>query len=136
MSIGSILVTTAIAIFATGVVAEARAQGQKDWRKEGPCSEEVKNFCARVEPGEARIADCMADNFRRLRPSCRGAITAARNKFDRMVDACKGDAEKFCKGIPYREGRVLSCLKGRQSDLGPACATQFKRAGSDPAIFQ
>ena len=46
MSIRSILVTTAIAIFATGVVAEARAQGQKDWRKEGPCSEEVKNFCA------------------------------------------------------------------------------------------
>jgi len=136
MSIRNALIFAAIAMLATGVSIDARAQGQKDWRKEGPCSEEIKNFCARVEPGEARIADCIADNFRRLRPSCRGAITAARNRFDGMVQACKGDAEKFCKGIPYREGRVLSCLKARQSDLGPACGAQFKRAGSDPAVAQ
>lgn len=134
MTIRNALVSMSIAMLASG--ADARAQAQKDWRKEGPCTEDIKAFCARVEPGEARIADCIADNFRRIRPQCRGAITAARNKFDAMVEACKSDAEKFCKGIPYREGHVLSCLKARQADLGPACAAEFKRAGSDPAVFQ
>ena len=140
MSNRNALVSIAFALAAASLAVPARAQGNMEKLdkayRQGPCSEELKNFCARVEPGEARIADCLADNFRRLRPSCRGAITAARNKFDGMVNACKGDAEKLCKGIPYREGRVLTCLKSRQSDLGPACAAEFKRFGSDPAVSQ
>ena len=134
------LLSTVIALMAASLAVHAHAQGNlekldKAYRQ-GPCSEDLKNFCARVEPGEARIADCMADNFRRLRPSCRGAVTAARNKFDGLTEACKGDAETLCKGIPYREGRVLSCLKSRQSDLGTACASAFKRFGSDPEVSQ
>ncbi|HZT61875.1 MAG TPA: cysteine rich repeat-containing protein [Burkholderiales bacterium] len=140
MSIKKPLLSTAVALMAASLAFHAHAQGNlekldKAYRQ-GPCSEDLKNFCTRVEPGEARIADCLADNFRRLRPSCRGAITAARNKFDGLTEACKGDAETLCKGIPYREGRVLSCLKNRQSDLGPVCAKAFKGVGSDQAVTQ
>jgi hypothetical protein len=134
------LLIASFALVAAGVAVQGRAQGNlekldKAYRS-GPCSEDLKNFCARVTPGELRVADCLAENFRRIRPSCRGAITAARNKFDGLAEACKGDAEKLCKGIAYREGRVLSCLKNRQSDLGPACATAFKQFGSDPEVTQ
>jgi hypothetical protein len=52
------------------------------------------------------------------------------------VKACKADTEKFCKGIRPREGRILSCLKGRESDLSPACAAEFKGAFSDPTVAQ
>jgi len=41
----------------------------------------------------------------------------------------QGDVEKFCKGVKPGAGRILSCLKGREADLAPACAAEFKRAG-------
>jgi hypothetical protein len=87
-------------------------------------------------PGEARVADCLASHFREIQPACRGAITEARNKFDGLAQACKGDAEKLCKGIKYREGRVLTCLKNRESSLSAACAAEFKRVGSDQTVTQ
>ena len=136
MSIRNPLLTIVFALSA-GMTSGVFAQGKVDeYYKKGPCSEDLKKFCARVKPGEARIANCMAEHFRELRPSCQGAITAARNKFDGLVKACKADSEKYCKGIRAGEGRILSCLKGRESDLAPACAAEFKRTGSDPAVTQ
>ena len=137
MSIAKSLVFVVFGLSAAGMTAGASAQGKVDPHyKSGPCSEDFKKFCARVKPGEARIANCMAEHFRELRPSCQGAITAARNKFDALAKACKGDSDKYCKGIRPGEGRILSCLKGRESDLSPACAAEFKRTGSDPSVAQ
>jgi hypothetical protein len=140
MSIRKLFFSMAFAFSAAGAATLAHGQGNlekldKAYRA-GPCSDDLKNYCARVQPGEARVADCLAENFRTIKPSCRGAITAARNKFDAMAEACKGDAEKLCKGIAYREGRVLSCLKSHQSNLGPACAAAFKRVGSDQRVTE
>ena len=140
MSIRNALVSTALALGAAGISIHAHGQSNlekldKAYR-EGPCSTDLKTYCARVVPGEARVADCLATHFREIQPACRGAITAARNRFDGMMEACKGDAEKLCKGIRYREGRVLTCLKNRESSLGAACAAEFKRFGSDPTVTQ
>jgi hypothetical protein len=104
--------------------------------KEGACSEDLKRYCARVKPGEGRVAKCMADNFRQLRPGCQATVQAALDKRGAMAKACKAEAQKFCKGIRPGEGRILSCLKGRESDLSPACAAEFKRAFSDPTVAQ
>jgi hypothetical protein len=140
MSIRNASLSIAVALTAASLAFPAHAQGNPEKLdkayRQGPCSNDLKNFCARVKPGEARVADCLAAHFREITPSCRGLITASRNKFDEMAEACKGDAAKLCKGVPYREGRVLSCLKVRQSDLGPACAGAFQRIGSDPAVTQ
>ena len=140
MSIRNTLVSTALALSAAGISIHAHGQSNlekldKAYR-EGPCSTDLKTYCARVVPGEARVADCLATHFREITPSCRGAITASRNRFDALVDACKGDAAKLCKGIRYREGRVLTCLKNRESSLSAACAAEFKRLGSDQTVTQ
>ena len=136
MSIRNTLLTIVFALSA-GMTSSVSAQGKVDQHyKQGPCSEDFKKFCARVKPGEARIANCMAEHSRELRPQCQGAITAARDKFDSLAKACKADSDKYCKGIRAGEGRILSCLKGRESDLSPACAAEFKRTGSDPAVAQ
>lgn len=140
MSIRNSLLSTAFGMIAASAAVHAHAQGNlekldKAYR-EGPCSTDLKTYCARVVPGEARVADCLATHFREITPSCRGAITASRNRFDALVDACKGDAEKLCKGIRYREGRVLTCLKNRESSLSAACAAEFKRVGSDQTVTQ
>jgi hypothetical protein len=53
-----------------------------------------------------------------------------------LAEACKSDTAKLCKGVPHREGRVLSCLKSRESSLSAACAAEFKRVGSDQTVTQ
>lgn len=140
MPIRNVLVSIAFALSASGIAADVRAQGSMEKLdkayRQGPCSNDLKKFCARVKPGDARVAKCMADNFRKLEPSCQATVQAALNKRGSMMKACKADAEKFCKGIRPREGRILSCLKGRESDLSPACAAEFKGAFSDPTVAQ
>jgi hypothetical protein len=125
-----------LALTAGSAAAQGNMEKLDKAYRQGPCAEDLKNFCARVVPGDARVADCLATHFREIRPSCRSAITAARNRFDALVEACRGDAEKLCPGVPYREGRVLTCLKNRESSLGAACAAEFRRVGSDPKVMQ
>ncbi|HEY6241607.1 MAG TPA: cysteine rich repeat-containing protein [Burkholderiales bacterium] len=127
MSIGTALVSLSFAMLAAGVAADAGAQQ----RKEGPCAADGKKFCSNVPAGEGRIYKCMMSHQAELAPACRDGMKALADKFDRLAKACKSDAEKYCKGIPPGDGRILSCLKGRQSDLDKACAAEFKRAGKD-----
>ena len=136
MSIRNALLSAVFALTATGAAAQGNLEKLDKAYREGPCSNDLKSYCARVQPGDARVADCLAQHFREINPSCRSLITSARNKFDALAQACKGDAEKLCKGVPYREGRVLSCLKNRESSLSAACAAEFKRVGSDQAVTQ
>jgi len=136
MAIRKALLSTVLALTAGAAFAQSNLEKLDKAYREGPCSNDLKSYCARVVPGDARVADCLATYFRQLQPSCRSAITAARNRFDALVEACKGDAEKLCKGVPYREGRVLTCLKNRESSLGAACAAEFRRVGSDQTVTQ
>ena len=80
MSIRSPLLSTVFGLITASIVVQAHAQGNlekldKAYR-EGPCSTDLKTYCARVVPGEARVADCLATHFREITHSCRGAITA------------------------------------------------------------
>jgi cysteine rich repeat protein len=122
-------IRTALLLVLIAVAGSALAQG----KKAGPCTEDYKKFCANVTPGDGRIAKCMAGHHHELSPACQSAMKAAHDKIDRMAKACKPDMDKWCKGIRPGDGRILSCLKGRESDLSPACAGEFKRAHSDPA---
>jgi hypothetical protein len=138
MLIRNTVVPMVFALSAAGIAIDVQAQSidiEKAY-KQGACSNDLKKFCARVKPGEARIATCMAEKFRQLEPGCRATVQAAIDKRGSMAKACKADAEKFCKGIKPAEGRVLTCLKGRESDLSPACAADFKRVGGDPTAAQ
>ena len=136
MPIRNLMFIVAFTLAATSAGAQSNLEKLDKAYREGPCSNDLKSYCARVTPGDARIADCLAQHFREIQPACRGLITSARNRFDAMAAACKGDTEKLCKGVAYREGRVLSCLKGRESSLSAACAVEFKRIGSDHVVTQ
>jgi len=141
MSTRNAFVSMVFALSAAGIAADVHAQGSMEKKldnayKQGPCSNDLKRFCARVKPGEGRVAKCMADNFRKLEPACQGMVQSALDKLGSLAKACKADTDKFCKGIRPGEGRILSCLKGRQSDLSPACGAEFKRVGSDPTVAQ
>lgn len=40
--------------------------------------------------------------------------------------ACKGDYEKFCKGVEQGDGRVLQCLSEHMGELTPECQKVVK----------
>ena len=132
MSIRNAIVIMAFALFAAGLAADAGAQQRRD----GPCAADVKKFCGDVKPGQGAIAKCMKAHEAELSHACRESSKARAEKAERVREECKADAEKFCKGIAPGGGRILSCLKGRQPDLQPACAAEFKRAGNRGAPAQ
>src|SRR5215471_15990454 len=127
MSIKNVMVSTAFALlaaFATGALAQGKGE-----KGEGPCREDAKKFCGNVQPGGGRIARCMKEHEAQLSPACQSAMKQAEQRFEEFSKDCKPDAEKFCKGIRPGQGRILACLKSHQSELAPACAAEFNRAG-------
>jgi len=130
MSIRSTFVSAVLALFAGSVAMTAYAQ-QKG---EGPCTADAKKFCSGVRPGQGRVYRCMESHQAELSPACRERMEQAKAKLQELAQACKADAQKYCKGIRPGGGRILSCLKGREADLTPACAAEFKRTNADPAV--
>lgn len=43
----------------------------------------------------------------------------------RADSACLPDAQRFCAKVPIGDGRVLTCLKARWSDLSSACQNEI-----------
>lgn len=126
MSIRKAMVSTAFAVLSAALATGALAQAAKG---QGPCAEDAKKFCGNEKPGGGRIAKCMKSHESELSPACQSAIKAAEQRIQEVREECKGDAEKFCKGIRPGGGRILACLKSHQSELAPACAAEFNRAG-------
>ena len=138
----SIRTRTLLAILAALLAAgtgQALAQGAKGKAAAGGdrvCAEDAKKFCSDVRPGAGRVYQCMTKHDAQLAPACRQRLAEGKARWDEFVKACKGDSDKFCKGIPPGGGRVLSCLKGREADLAPDCKAQFSRAQSNSAVTQ
>ncbi len=98
------------------------------------CADDAKKFCSGVRPGRGRMYQCLTKHDAELAPACREQLTAAKARFDKFIQACKGDIEKACKTIPPGQGRVLSCLKGREAELAPECRAEFQRAKGDATL--
>src|SRR5690242_11857829 len=123
MSIRNALISMAWALFAAGVATSASAQT----RREGPCAADAQKFCGDVQRGGGRIAQCMKAHEAQLSPACQEGMKQRAEKAERVREECKADVAKFCQGVKPGGGRIVSCLKGRQADLQPACAAEFNR---------
>jgi len=124
MTIRNAAQSIAFALFAAFVATSANAQT----RRQGPCAEDAKKFCGDVKPGGGRIAQCMKAHEAQLSPACQEGMKERAEKAEKVREECKADVAKFCQGIKPGGGRLVSCLKGRQADLQPACAAEFNRA--------
>src|SRR5436309_1912359 len=45
----------------------------------------------------------------------------------RADSACMADAQRHCSSIPIGDGRVLTCLRSRWSELASACQQEIQR---------
>ena len=136
MLIRNALLAIACTTFTAGVEQALAQQPAKAGGRDRVCNADAKKFCSDVRPGGGRIYKCLTDHNAELAPACRDGLAAAKARYDEFANACKADAGKYCKGVKPGAGRVLSCLKGRESDLTPDCRAQFNRAKSDTTLTQ
>ena len=86
----------------------------------GPCAEDAKKLCP-DQKGKA-LRDCMQKNADKLSDGCK----AKKEQAMKMKEACKGDAEKFCKDVKPGKGRIHECLKKHEGELSGGCKDAMK----------
>jgi len=120
--------------FVAGNALAQQAPATKAGGRDRVCNADAKKFCGDVRPGGGRVYQCLTSHNAELAPACREQLAAAKARYDEFVNACKADMGKYCKSITPGGGRILSCLKGRESDLTPDCKAQFNRAKNDATV--
>ncbi len=91
------------------------------------CLDDVDRYCSDVNPGEGRVAACLARNERRLEPACRKHVQEARaNLRKRLAGPCDGDIEAHCKGVKPGRGRIEACLQEHRAELSKGCVQKLE----------
>jgi Golgi apparatus protein 1 len=92
------------------------------------CKGDVEQYCKDVQLGQGRMVRCLRDNEAKLSASCKEQMAKMdewrRQMHDRMhgvAEACKGDAQQYCKDVRPGGGRLMRCLKDNEGKLSDAC---------------
>ena len=120
-------VTIGFFMVAAPVLAQDQDQTLIPREGRGACKADIEKFCKDIKPGGGRIWVCLESNGDRLSKECANHMALGREKSREFRQACKGDVEKFCKGIVAGKGRIVSCLKSHEAELSNACAAVFRR---------
>ena len=60
-----------------------------------------------------------------------GQFAFAKNRLTdpvKIARDCKSEVELFCKGVRPGGQRIVSCLRGKTTELSPACLAAFRSA--------
>jgi hypothetical protein len=81
------------------------------------CGADIANYCKGVQPGGARLKDCLLANSDKVSQQCQSTYVtviqslAARAKAQAAVpNLCKSDAERLCDNFRAGGARILRCL--------------------------
>jgi hypothetical protein len=86
-----------------------------------PCKADTEKLCADVVPGEGRIVACLWSKQDQLSAECKAAAQMRAERRKNAVEACKPDAETYCKDVAPGHGRVVLCLHKNKAKLSPGC---------------
>ncbi len=105
---------------ADAVLAKAKEMGAE-------CDGDVAKVCKGVEPGGGRIAACLRNNESFLSQSCQGAFNEWRLKRNELRAACSKEIGSVCGTVPEGAGRIWTCLKKHEADLGSDCRSALQK---------
>jgi hypothetical protein len=125
----SIIACAVIIIFLWMTPAFSQDQDQAITPKsgKGACKADIETFCKGIKPGGGRLMACIKSNSDRISMECKDHIAMVREKTKEFVQACKADANKFCKEISRGKGRIASCLKSHEAELSDICKAEFQK---------
>ena len=100
------------------------------------CEKELKEFCAKVTPGEGRLLACLYAYQDKLSARCEYALYDAGAQLEHAVatltyltNECGDDLKKHCGAIKPGEGRVIDCMKKNEKALSSRCSQAIKGTG-------
>ena len=83
------------------------------------CAPDIRAYCAGVQQGEGRIAQCLRSHQQQLSPACQQGMAKASALMKEVVQACEDDLHKFCAGAA--PGTVKDCLRANFRELSLPC---------------
>lgn len=124
------LVSTLAAVCSATLFATAAVADQQQMRSDA-CRADVERLCKDVPPGKGNIGKCLKDNEASVSAGCKEHIAKMRGQMQERVQAfdqaCKGDAEQYCKGVQRGQGRMVGCLRDNQAKLSASCKGQLSQ---------
>lgn len=118
------LVTTVVFISAafaqTG--SSVRAAGGANLRV--TCGEDLRRFCADVQPGGGRLVQCLSSHTNELSEACGNVVGTARGGA-KLRAACAEDLQRLCAGVQRGRGRLIQCLSSHPHELSAACESMI-----------
>jgi hypothetical protein len=130
--IGSMIGICLIFLFAAMALAE---NGLVRTVQEG-CKEDIKTYCQKVTPGEARILACLYAYEDKLSGRCEYALYDASVQLSRAINAmnyvaneCRNDLQTYCSDVKPGEGRLLNCIEKNKLKITARCKQAMKDVG-------
>ena len=108
----------AVAVGVVGLMLPDAVRAQ-----EVPCTEEIRTFCADVQPGGGRILQCLKTNEAKLSPACTGRVNDLQGTVSGPLGACRDDWAALCYHPRASTGRqeMIQCLKAHQAQVSAGC---------------
>jgi hypothetical protein len=98
-----------------------------------PCTDEIRTFCADVQPGGGRILQCLKANESKLSPPCVRRVDDVRAVLSGPVGAaCRDDWAALCyhpKASTDRQS-MLQCLQANRAKVSAPCQKALQNASS------
>jgi hypothetical protein len=101
-------------------------QGQA---QEMPCTEEIRTYCADVQPGQGRILRCLKQHESQLAPACVNRVAQLETTFSGTLAACREDWVAVCYH-PHAgagKGEVVGCLTASEAKLSKGCKDALRQ---------
>ena len=83
------------------------------------CAPDIKAYCAGVQQGEGRIAQCLRSHQQQLSPACQQGVAKAASLMKEVAQACEDDVHQYCAGAA--PGTVKDCLRTNFRKLSMGC---------------
>jgi hypothetical protein len=108
------------------VAGIALAQASPARAADTPCADDVRKLCADVPAGQARVQACLKEHESEISSACREKIERLAQEIRTAAAVCRWDIGRLCSDVSPGDGRVLSCLQNRESDLSPECKSELE----------
>ncbi len=110
-------------LISAGVPQNADAQGVLE-----DCATDIVTYCENVEPGQGRIISCLYAYEDKISEQCYAATIDFHDAMDfvfatirEALAVCAADIENYCAGTEFGQGRIVSCLAEKESEIAPEC---------------
>jgi phage-related minor tail protein len=100
------------------------------------CGADIKKHCKGINLANNGIGNCLRENQSKVSPTCTSTLAEVTASIKQrlaaqaaVVQICRGDAARLCKGVKGGEAHLLGCLLKASDVVGDTCDQAITDAG-------